>query len=73
MDAIPPYGGYWCFAERRYILDTKVECPLFITIIPAGAACDHLNMDECHLNCGHWCCPDCGLTWNDEVGFPQEQ
>lgn len=65
MDAIPPLGGYWCFAMKRYMVDTKAECPFFQEMIPEGATCTHPDMTECHPGCGHFYCPDCGLTWDD--------
>lgn len=27
--------------------------------------CEHPRMAECHPGCGHWSCPDCGLSWDD--------
>lgn len=30
-----------------------------------GISCVHRRMRECHPGCGHWSCPDCGLTWDD--------
>jgi hypothetical protein len=35
-----------------------------------GVACDHQRMIECHPGCGHFYCPDCGLTWDDGCDFP---
>jgi len=72
MDAIPPLGGYWCFAEKRYLVDTRVECPLFAELVPPGAMCTHPMMNECHLGCGHFYCPGCGLTWDNGTDFPQK-
>jgi len=33
----------------------KVEIP---------PTCEHPRMRECHPGCGHYHCPDCGLTWD---------
>jgi len=30
-----------------------------------GLSCEHPHMKECHPGCGHFECPDCGLTWDD--------
>ncbi len=30
-----------------------------------GLTCAHRRMRECHVGCGHWSCPDCGLDWDD--------
>lgn len=78
MNALPAYGshgpalgGYWCWAMKRYMVDTKVECEFFAAVVPEGAMCTHPNMYECHPatadrpGCGHFYCPDCGLTWDD--------
>lgn len=32
--------------------------------IPSGATCDHSQMTECHVGCGHFSCP-CGITWDE--------
>jgi hypothetical protein len=33
-------------------------------------SCDHRNMQECHPNCcGHFHCPDCGLSWDHFAGM----
>ena len=33
--------------------------------IPIEALCEHPNMVECHEGCGHYSCPDCGLSWDE--------
>lgn len=33
--------------------------------VPKGAFCSHRRMRECHKDCLHYECPDCGLTWDD--------
>ena len=38
-----------------------------------GWACNHPNMSECCVGCGHYSCPDCGLTWDDGEDFPFEE
>lgn len=30
--------------------------------------CDHHRMRECHPRCGHFICPDCGLSWDRGAG-----
>jgi hypothetical protein len=38
--------------------------------VPAGATCTHPRMrcpSNCGKPCGHWFCPDCGLTWDDRA------
>lgn len=45
--------------------------------LPIGATCAHPRMrcpngeSGCGKDCGHWWCPDCGLSWDDgfEGGF----
>lgn len=37
------------------------ELPLILD----GISCEHPNMDECCPDCGHWHCPDCGVSWDD--------
>ncbi len=38
---------------------------------PIGATCGHLRMrcpngtHGCGEACGHWWCPDCGLSWDE--------
>jgi hypothetical protein len=61
-------GLYWCFAEKRYMDDIREKCHLLEEIVPEGAVCTHPKMIECHRGCGHYHCPDCGLTWDDNAG-----
>jgi ribosomal protein L37AE/L43A len=30
-------------------------------------------MTECCPGCGHWHCPDCGLTYDEGTDFPQTE
>ncbi len=40
--------------------------------VPKGALCLHNRMRECHPGCGHYKCPDCGLTWDESAeGDPE--
>jgi len=39
---------------------------LDVEVILAGVSCLHRRMEECHPGCGHWHCPDCGLSWDDD-------
>jgi hypothetical protein len=59
---IPPLGGYWCWAEREYLVDTRVECAFFDPVIPLGTICTHPNMIEDN---GQYNCPDCELEWEE--------
>lgn len=36
--------------------------------ILVGLGCTHSRMRECHPGCGHFECPDCGLTWDEGAG-----
>ena len=38
-----------------------------------GLQCLHSRMGECHPGCGHWHCPDCGLTYDEGTDFPLEE
>ena len=40
--------------------------------IPAGATCEHPEMEECHEGCRHWSCLECGLYFDDASDFPLE-
>ncbi len=33
--------------------------------LPKGATCNHEHMMECCEGCGHFHCPECGLTWDE--------
>jgi len=41
---------------------------------PVGATCTHPRMrcpngeNGCGKACGHWWCPDCGLSWDEGAG-----
>jgi hypothetical protein len=30
--------------------------------------CDHRRMRTCCPGCGHWACPDCGLSYDARAG-----
>ena len=52
------------FGEDDYVVSKKIEVETAL----AGMDCDHPNMKECHPKCGHWECPDCGLSFDDGAG-----
>ena len=39
--------------------------PTLIARILRGITCNHRRMRECHEGCGHWSCPDCGVSFDD--------
>ena len=45
--------------------------PKAVGALPVGATCAHPRMrcpngdSGCGKECGHWWCPDCGLSWDE--------
>jgi ribosomal protein L37AE/L43A len=50
-----------------------VVAPVLSRHMPTGATCEHPRMTECCPGCGHWHCPDCGLTYDEGTDFPQTE
>lgn len=54
-------GSYWPDKKRE-------SGPGDVTEILKGLECAHAAISECHPDCGHLRCPDCGLEWDEEAG-----
>ncbi len=54
-------------AGSEYLEERLAEKPnpLQLSELLKGITCDHPNMAECHKGCGHWTCPDCGVSFDD--------
>lgn len=55
------------FGDDDYVVP-KGPVPTEAETTLAGMDCDHPKMDECHKGCGHWVCPDCGISFDDGAG-----
>lgn len=62
--------GSTCSREHLQKALDKAQAELEGELNFQGVACDHQRMIECHPGCGHFYCPDCGLTWDDGCDFP---
>ncbi len=53
--------------ECHYCLDHGCEqCrPSDAETVLRGLECDHAQMRECHLDCGHFTCSLCGVSWDE--------